>query len=103
MRFEKWQALGNDYVIVTDPIDAADVVRVCDRHTGIGADGVLLVERSDDSGFVARVRIFNPDGSEAELSGSTRIINTPRTGFGSSRRSAVEVSMSRTVKPSDGS
>jgi diaminopimelate epimerase len=75
MRFEKWQALGNDYVIV----DAADlpaavtpaaVRRLCDRHTGIGADGVLLLQPADEPGFVARLRIFNPDGSEAELSGN---------------------------------
>ena len=40
MRFEKWQALGNDYVIVTEPLAPADVERICDRHTGVGADGV---------------------------------------------------------------
>jgi diaminopimelate epimerase len=75
VRFEKWHALGNDYVIV----EAADlpgaltppVVRaLCDRHTGIGADGILLLEPPDEPGFVARLRIFNPDGSEAELSGN---------------------------------
>lgn len=70
MRFEKWQALGNDYLIVTEAIGPADVRRACDRHTGIGADGVLLVEPPDAPGFVARVRIFNPDGGEAELSGN---------------------------------
>jgi diaminopimelate epimerase len=75
VRFEKWHALGNDYVIV----EAADlpaaltprVVRaLCDRHTGIGADGILLLQPPDGPGFVARLRIFNPDGSEAELSGN---------------------------------
>jgi len=75
MRFEKWQALGNDYVIV-DAADlpaaltAAAVRALCDRHTGIGADGVLLLQPPDEPGFVARLRIFNPDGSEAELSGN---------------------------------
>ena len=73
--FEKWTALGNDYVI----LDAADlpwelnperVSRVCDPHFGVGSDGVLLLARSDDPAFVAELRIFNPDGSEAELSGN---------------------------------
>jgi diaminopimelate epimerase len=75
MRFEKWQALGNDYVIVEAaslpaPLTAPVVRALCDRHTGIGADGVLLLEPPDERGFVARLRIFNPDGSEAELSGN---------------------------------
>src|SRR4051812_8452815 len=70
MRFEKWQALGNDYLIVTEPVDPETVRGLCHRHTGVGADGVLVLERSDEPGFVARLRIFNPDGSEAELSGN---------------------------------
>src|SRR4051794_28911520 len=75
MRFEKWQALGNDYVIVEGaalpaPLTGDAVRALCDRHTGIGADGVLLLEPADEPGIVARLRIFNPDGSEAELSGN---------------------------------
>jgi diaminopimelate epimerase len=75
MRFEKWQALANDYVIVEAsewPADAEPaLVRVlCDRHRGIGGDGILLLGPPDVPGYVARLRIFNPDGSEAELSGN---------------------------------
>ena len=75
MRFEKWQALGNDYVIVETralprPLTAEGVRRLCDRHTGIGADGVLELSPSQRPGVVARLRIFNADGSEAELSGN---------------------------------
>ena len=70
MRFEKWQALGNDYLIVTEPLDPRQVQEICHRHLGVGADGVLLLERTDEAGFVANLRIFNPDGSEAELSGN---------------------------------
>lgn len=75
MRFEKWQALGNDYLIV----EAADLpweltpgrVRlICDPHFGLGSDGVLLLSRSEETRYVAELRIFNPDGSEAELSGN---------------------------------
>jgi len=75
VRFEKWQALGNDYVIVEAadlpaPLTGPAVRALCDRHTGIGADGILLLEPPTEDGFVARLRIFNPDGSEAELSGN---------------------------------
>ncbi|MGI8597307.1 MAG: diaminopimelate epimerase [Thermoleophilaceae bacterium] len=74
MRFEKWQALGNDYVIVEErelpfELTAERVRRMCEPHTGIGSDGVLLLSPTDASA-VARLRIFNPDGSEAELSGN---------------------------------
>lgn len=75
MRFEKWQALGNDYAIVEADalpweLTPARVRRLCDPHVGVGADGVLELSRTDEPGFVARLRIFNPDGSEAELSGN---------------------------------
>jgi diaminopimelate epimerase len=75
MRFEKWQALGNDYVIVEEdalPWELTDsrVRRICEPHFGVGSDGVLLLSRTDDERHVARLRIFNPDGSEAELSGN---------------------------------
>jgi diaminopimelate epimerase len=46
------------------------VQRICDPHFGIGADGVLLLSRSEDPTYVAKLRIFNRDGSEAELSGN---------------------------------
>ena len=75
MRFEKWQALGNDYVIVEAndlPFELSPprVRLMCRAHTGIGSDGVLLLSEPDERGYVARLRIFNPDGSEAELSGN---------------------------------
>jgi diaminopimelate epimerase len=75
VRFEKWQALGNDYVIVEAsavpvPLTPARVRLLCDPHRGIGADGVVELSPPEDPGFVARLRIFNPDGSEAELSGN---------------------------------
>ncbi|HEX5929040.1 MAG TPA: diaminopimelate epimerase [Solirubrobacterales bacterium] len=75
MQFEKWQALGNDYLIVEADrlpwaLNAKRVEWLCDPHFGVGGDGVLLLSRSDDSEFVAELRIFNPDGSEAELSGN---------------------------------
>jgi diaminopimelate epimerase len=75
MRFEKWQALGNDYLIVESgelpwELTSARVRRICDPHRGVGSDGILLLSPSDDPAYVAVLRIFNPDGSEAELSGN---------------------------------
>jgi diaminopimelate epimerase len=75
VRFEKWQALGNDYVIVEErelpfELTPARVRALCAPHTGVGSDGVLLIRETEERGFVAEVRIFNPDGSEAELSGN---------------------------------
>ncbi len=75
VKFEKWQALGNDYLIVEAAelpfaLTPARVRRLCARHVGIDSDGLLLLEPSEEPGFVARLRIFNPDGSEAELSGN---------------------------------
>jgi len=73
--FEKWQALGNDYLIVERDrlpweLTAARVRLLCDPHFGLGSDGVLLLAPSEDPSSVADLRIFNPDGSEAELSGN---------------------------------
>jgi diaminopimelate epimerase len=75
LRFEKWQALGNDYLIVEAtelPFDLTPprVRLMCEPHTGIGSDGILLLASAERPDFVARLRIFNPDGSEAELSGN---------------------------------
>ncbi|HEV3323518.1 MAG TPA: diaminopimelate epimerase [Solirubrobacteraceae bacterium] len=75
MRFEKWQALGNDYLIMERAqlpfeLTPARIRKLCAPHFGVGADGVLLLAPSDDQGFVARLEIYNPDGSEAELSGN---------------------------------
>src|SRR5262249_57225734 len=75
MRFEKWQALGNDYLIIESgelpwALTPPRVRKLCDPHFGIGSDGILLLAPSDDPRYVAHLRIFNPDGSEAELSGN---------------------------------
>jgi diaminopimelate epimerase len=71
--FFKGHGLGNDYLVV-DPaeldfrLSPGNVRRLCDRHTGVGADGVLAVASARRADF--GVRIYNPDGSEAEKSGN---------------------------------
>ncbi len=75
VEFEKWHALGNDYVIVEEQalpfaLTPARIRAICAGHTGVFADGILLLSAPGEPGYVARLRIFNPDGSEAELSGN---------------------------------
>jgi diaminopimelate epimerase len=75
LKFEKWQALGNDYLIVERddlPFDLTPerIRRICEPHMGVGSDGILLLDKPTQRGYVASLRIFNPDGSEAELSGN---------------------------------
>lgn len=71
MRFDKYQALGNDYLVLVEPgldarAEAAWARAICDRHFGVGADGLLLQR----AGRPFSLRILNPDGSEAEKSGN---------------------------------
>src|SRR3990172_2181126 len=74
MRFYKYHALGNDYLVL-DPKDQTmrltpDRIRtVCDRHYGIGSDGILIGPLPSARARFS-VRIYNPDGSEAEKSGN---------------------------------
>jgi diaminopimelate epimerase len=89
VRFAKWQALGNDYLIVErDALPFAltpeRVRHLCDPHFGAGADGVLELAPPSRDGVVADLRIFNPDGSEAELSGNgarEAVLYLRRTGW----------------------
>jgi diaminopimelate epimerase len=73
MRFSKWHALGNTYLLLErldleTPLDADVVRRLCDAHRGVGADGLLEVV--EVRGPEAEVVVWNPDGSTAELSGN---------------------------------
>jgi diaminopimelate epimerase len=75
VKFEKWNALGNDYIVVEErdlpfPLTPSRIQRICALHSGVGSDGILLLSETEERGFVASLRIFNPDGSEAELSGN---------------------------------
>ncbi len=75
VEFEKWQALGNDYVILEDDAVAIELTparirAICSPGAGVCADGILVLSRSSEPGALARLRVFNPDGSEAEVSGN---------------------------------
>jgi diaminopimelate epimerase len=96
--FEKWQALGNDYLIFEEralpfALTPSRVARICDVHEGIGSDGILLLSEPGEPGFVARLRIFNPDGSEAELSGNgarEAVMYLRRTGWTDADRFSIQ-------------
>jgi diaminopimelate epimerase len=72
-QFVRSHGLGNDYLVM-DPstlsfdLTPPNIIRVCNRNTGVGSDGILALEKSASS--LARLRIYNPDGSEAEKSGN---------------------------------
>ncbi len=73
MHFTKWQGCGNDFVFVNameQPLEPImeKCTAICDRHYGVGADGVICILPSDKAEL--RMRIFNADGSEAEMCGN---------------------------------
>ena len=74
LRFAKYEGLGNDFLIVdaaTDAVlDAARVARLCDRHFGVGGDGVLLVTPPKSLGARATMIVLNADGSRPEMCGN---------------------------------
>jgi diaminopimelate epimerase len=80
-KFIKFHGFGNDYIVIESrALDLAEITatsqlaefsrRICNRHYGAGADGIAVVSRSEDLSADFHVRIFNPDGSEASLSGN---------------------------------
>ena len=73
VHFKKYHGLGNDYLVIDPNVYdvnlTPDAIRlICDRHFGVGADGILYGPIQSGGDF--SVRIFNPDGSEAEKSGN---------------------------------
>lgn len=77
-KFIKFHGFGNDYIVIESAelaaISAVQLAefaqRICNRHYGAGADGIAVVSATDDQPADFHVRIFNPDGSEASLSGN---------------------------------
>jgi len=74
LRFTKMNGAGNDFVIIDNRagevrLDSEQIVRICDRHRGVGADGILLLEKGSN-GADFRMRYYNRDGGEAEMCGN---------------------------------
>jgi diaminopimelate epimerase len=74
LRFDKYEGLGNDFVVIDAADDSAvspsQAVALCDRRFGVGADGVLLVLPSRTPRCAARMRVINADGSIPEMCGN---------------------------------
>jgi len=70
MKFSKLQATGNDFILIDARITEAEWSKlaraICDRHFGVGADGLMLAQNSTIADL--KMRLFNSDGSEAEVS-----------------------------------
>jgi diaminopimelate epimerase len=107
MRFTKMQGAGNDYIYVncfdvpfpTDPAELAR--RMSDRHFGIGGDGLILICPSDN-GADARMRMYNVDGSEAEMCGNgVRCVAKYVYDYGIKRADALRIQTGRGILPID--
>jgi diaminopimelate epimerase len=74
LRFTKMNGAGNDFVLIDNRagdihLDRGQIMRLCDRHRGVGADGILLLEKASNQADF-RMRYFNADGGEAEMCGN---------------------------------
>src|SRR5664279_4300177 len=74
LNFTKMNGAGNDFVLLDNrdgalALDKAAIARLCDRHRGVGGDGLLLVEPAEN-GADFRMRYYNADGGEAEMCGN---------------------------------
>lgn len=100
LRFSKWHGTGNDFILVDDrdavfPVeDHALVRRLCDRHFGIGSDGLILVQASREQGTHFHMEFFNPDASKSFCGNGSRCAfafwSTLVGGANTARFSAVD-------------
>ena len=73
IEFSKFEGLGNDFIIIENlendfKLNPKEITKVCNRHFGIGADGIILIEKSKEADF--KMVIYNSDGSQAEMCGN---------------------------------
>jgi diaminopimelate epimerase len=78
IRFEKWHGAGNDFIVIDDRSlgfrhhDAAAVERLCDRHLGVGSDGLVLIQSPKGPGSDFHMEFLNPDGSRSFCGNGSR-------------------------------
>ena len=73
--FHKYEGAGNDFILIDNrngafKPDAEVIARLCDRHFGVGADGLMTLSTTSEEGIVARMHYYNSDGSEGEMCGN---------------------------------
>ncbi|MFT3886059.1 MAG: hypothetical protein QM724_11710 [Flavobacteriales bacterium] len=92
--FSKWQGTGNDFILFDDrdgafPAHDLDLVRrLCDRHFGIGSDGLILVQAPREEGTAYHMEFFNPDGSKSFCGNGSRCAFAFWSGLEGHRRPA---------------
>jgi len=98
--FVKYSGNGNDFIILSDQVSLSkeQIVRLCHRHFGVGADGVITIGKSDVAD--ARMRIFNADGGEAEMCGNgLRCLATYLDSITSPKKDAYRIQTMNAIYP----
>ena len=78
IHFAKWHGTGNDFIVIDDRVgtfpvdDRARVQHLCDRHTGIGSDGIVLIQQPNSPDTEFHMEFFNPDGSRSFCGNGSR-------------------------------
>jgi len=104
MKFTKMHGCGNDYVYVNcfeeAVSDAPELARrISDRHFGVGSDGLVLIQQADEQDADVRMRMFNSDGSEAEMCGNAiRCVGKLVFERGIARKNPLKVQTAAGVK-----
>lgn len=74
LSFEKYEGIGNDFLVChlprPDALSVSQVQKLCDRHYGVGGDGVLIVSPSENGASRGRMTVINADGSQPEMCGN---------------------------------
>jgi diaminopimelate epimerase len=99
VHLSKLHATGNDFLVTTDAVTAADAARLCDRHRGVGADGLVLMRPGTDRADCEMV-LYNADGGRAEMSGNgARCLAwvAVRAGLGDGKQLVVDTDGGRRV------
>lgn len=93
--FAKWHGTGNDFILIDDragtfPVDDRTIVQhLCDRHMGIGSDGLILIQKSSTSDMEFHMEFFNPDGSKSFCGNGSRCAYAYWCGVRGSRAAAL--------------
>ncbi len=77
IEFSKWHGTGNDFILIDDrksvfPIDSELIQRLCDRHFGIGSDGLILIQEPKEKGIEFHMEFINPDASRSFCGNGSR-------------------------------
>lgn len=101
IKFFKYQGIGNDFILIEDfekkmPKNKEFIVHICDRHFGIGADGIIYAQKEKHN---FRMKLFNPDGTEPEMCGNgIRCLAKHLHNFGYVKEKKFEIETNAGIK-----